>query len=317
MHAERIERAAQRTVEAVAEGWEEAPDVMSVRFEESELVDLPAEDREALAEKAVEQLREIIESAEMDETTGELVISAQTPEGLEISERLHSFGELHAFLREFGFDPESELEEWGFGFGGPIKLLRREIDALLQETDAADFFSRTGLVGTKLFRVDSGLLLPQVRIELAEVNDELIKFLASHPDQLYSLNPRKFEELVETIFRDFGYDVILTPRSKDGGLDIRAIRKDSLGTFLCLIECKRYRASQPVGVAIVRGLYGVVASERASCGLIVTTSHFTRGAKEFAEKNKYQVSLRDYNNLVDWLKQYARSKIPGRYSGMG
>jgi HJR/Mrr/RecB family endonuclease len=117
----------------------------------------------------------------------------------------------------------------------------------------------------------------------------LVRFLATHPDQLYSLNPRKFEELVEAIFRDFGYDVILTPKPRDGGFDVRAIRKDSVGTLLYLIECKRFSPHRPVGPEIIRSLYGVVEQQRASCGLLVTTSRFTKGAKEEARKNGIQV----------------------------
>jgi hypothetical protein len=305
-HAERIEQANTKTSEAVSAGFEESQEVRSSRFEENEFLDIPLDDREALAETAVEQLREVLESAELDEATGELVVSARTPEGVEIIERLHSFGELHAFVREFGFDPD--LEEWGFGYGGPIRLQKREIDAVLAEIEAATWFSSMEPVPTKLFRVKPGILLPETKIEIAGVNEELIRYFAKHPDQLYALNPRKFEEVVEAIFRDFKFDVVLTPRSKDGGLDIRAIRKDSVGTLLYLIECKRYAPERPVGIDIVRALYGVAISERASCGLVVTTSHFTRGAKEFAEKNKYQLSLRDYNDLVKWLQGYPISK---------
>jgi hypothetical protein len=314
MHAERIELATRRTSEAVEAGVE-VPEVRSARFEENEDIEVPTESVEALAEMAVEQLREVIDSAEVDEATGELVIYARTPQGLEIEERLHSFAEVHAFLGEFGFDPESEpesTEEWGFGYGGPLKLIRREIDALLTEEEVASWFSALEPTGAKLFRVSTGVLVPEVRIELAGINDELVRYLAAHPEKLYSLDPRKFEELVEAIFRDFGYDVVLTPKSKDGGLDIRATRKDSVGTLLYLIECKRYAATRPVGVDIVRGLYGVATTERASCGLIVTTSHFTRGAKEFADKVKYQMSLRDYSDLVNWLGEYPRSKSRGR-----
>ena len=310
MHAERLGKAAKRTAEAIEAGLD-VPEIRSARLEENENIRLSRECAETLAEKAIEYLQEVVESADFDDTTSELVVSARTPQGVEIIERLHSFAEMHVFLSDFGFDPESELEsaeEWGFGYGGPIKLLRHEIDTLLTEMGAASWFTSIESVDAQLFRLNTGILLPQIRIELGGVNEELVKYLAEHPKRLYSLNPRKFEELVEAIFRDFGYDVVLTPRSRDGGLDIRAIRKDSVGTLLYLIECKRYAETRPVGVEIVRSLYGVTANEHASCGLIVTTSHFTRGAKEFADKLRYQVSLRDYNDLVSWIKQYPTTR---------
>lgn len=303
VHAERRERAEKLTQQAIEAGTE-ITILRSDRFEQNENIDLRAEYSATLAETAIEQLIEIIEAAEMDETTGEFVISARTPEGVEVAERLQSFAELHSFLREFGFDPESEVEELGFGYGGPIKLSTQEIDQLLVDTEAESLFRRSAFPGTKLFRIETGLLAPEVRIELAEINAELIRFLAKHPHQLYSLEPRRFEQLIEEIFRDFGYATMLTPQSGDGGVDIRAIKKDQVGTLLYLIECKRYSPQNPVGPEIIRSLYGVVEQEHASCGLLVTTSRFTTGAKEVARKTEYKLALHDYQDLVSWLQQY-------------
>lgn len=303
IHAERRRRAELRTQENVEAGTE-VPDVRSERYQEDETVELPSEYSEALAEMAIEQLREVIQSADIDENTGELVVSATTPEGIEVVERLHSYGELHSFIREFGFDPQNEMQEWDFGYGGPIKLSRREIDALLAEEEAAEIFRTIKPAGTRLFRVDAKILIPEVRIELAGVNAELMKFLASNPHKVHALDPRRFEELIADIFKDFGYEVLLTPRTRDGGFDVRAIQKNSVGTLLYLIECKKYGPNQPVGVEVVRGLYGVTAAEGASCGIVATTSHFTKDAKEFADKIQYKMSLRDYNDLLIWLKQY-------------
>lgn len=307
IHVERREKALRRTQDNIEAGIE-VPDLRSERYEEDESVELPSGYTEGLAETAIEQLREVIASAEVDEDTGELVISATTPEGIEIVERLHSYRELHSFIREFGFEPQNEMEEWDFGYGGPIKLSRREVDTLLAEEEAAEIFTKIKPPGTKLFRVDTGILVPEVRIELASVNAELMKFLAANPHKVYELAPRRFEELIADIFKDLGYEVLLTPRSRDGGFDVRAIQKNSVGTLLYLVECKKYAPTQTVGVDIVRGLYGVTVAEGANCGVVATTSHFTKDAKEFADKIKFQMSLRDYNDLLVWLKQYPVSR---------
>lgn len=90
------------------------------------------------------------------------------------------------------------------------------------------------------------------------------------------LTPRKFEELVAELFRGKGYDIELTPPTADGGFDIRAVHRQAVGTAMVLIECKRY-SQKKAGLGVVRGLYGVVESERATRGIIATTSVFTRG----------------------------------------
>lgn len=156
----------------------------------------------------------------------------------------------------------------------------------------------------EIYEIDSTLLIPETRLELLNVNEELIKYLAKHPEKLYELTSRKFEELVADIFRNQGFEVILTPKTRDGGIDIQAVSKNSLGTMLYLIECKRYQSSCKVGVELVRELYGVKNSERATMAFLVTTSSFTKPALDFASPLQYELSLRDYEALKEWLKNY-------------
>ena len=78
------------------------------------------------------------------------------------------------------------------------------------------------------------------------------------------------------------------------------------GRYLCLVECKRYCPDRPVGVSLVRSLLGVVKAKRVTQGLLVTTSRFTRDAREFAEQVPHQLSLREYFDLLDWLNAVRR-----------
>ena len=159
----------------------------------------------------------------------------------------------------------------------------------------------------ELYVETRGLVIPQARVELLEVNDELIRYLAQHPEKLREIDPRKFEELVADIFRDKGFEVTLTPRTRDGGRDIQAVHKSSLGSILYLVECKRYNSAHKVGVELVRALYGVKLRERATAGVLVTTSSFTKDALDFASPLKYELSLQDFKSLQSWLKEYGRS----------
>lgn len=143
-----------------------------------------------------------------------------------------------------------------------------------------------------------------LRADLSEINGELIRYLAKHPEKMQLMDPRKFEELVAALFRAKGYDVVLTPKTRDGGLDIRAFHRGPVGLALTLIECKRYQSDRRVSVDVVRGLYGVTESEKATSGLIVTTSSFTKDAKSFQEQNKYRIHLADQQELQKWLQEH-------------
>lgn len=147
-----------------------------------------------------------------------------------------------------------------------------------------------------------------LQLDLAEINDELIRRLALRPELMRELDPRKFEELVAELLRDKGYEVKLTPRSKDGGRDILAIKRDDIGSALTLVECKRYAHNNKVGVDIVRGLYGVVSAEQATRGLLATTSYFTSGAKAFRDQVPYRLGLADFDILRGMLSQFHRKQ---------
>ena len=136
---------------------------------------------------------------------------------------------------------------------------------------------------------------------VVDTNQILLEHLRAHPEDLYALEPRKFEELVAQILRDRGYHITLTPPSKDGGFDMFAARQDDLGSFLYLVECKRYTPPQKVGVSVVRALHGVVQQRQANAGIVVTSSFFTKGAREFQENAPHQMQLRDYLALQKWL----------------
>ena len=130
----------------------------------------------------------------------------------------------------------------------------------------------------------------------------IFKYLTKNPQDLFSLNPRRFEELVaELLFRN-GMEVELTERSKDGGRDILAWTTTDMGRQLYLVECKRYNEKNPVGVGIVRALYGIIEAEKATGGIIVTTSKFTKGAINFARTFEHRLWLNDYNRLLKWIR---------------
>lgn len=139
--------------------------------------------------------------------------------------------------------------------------------------------------------------------EVRSVNARLLERVRMNPEVMKSLDSREFELVVAEILDEKGFDVEVTPASKDGGFDLFAAQRTALGTFLFLVECKRYADHHPVGVQIVRALHGVVRQRNATAGVVATTSHFTRGAIEFQQSIRHQMSLRDYVALQEWLDE--------------
>ena len=146
--------------------------------------------------------------------------------------------------------------------------------------------------------------------ELVKLNDrittELIVYLKKHPDKMYELKPRQFEELIAEILTSYGWEVQITPPTKDGGYDIFAVSKDISGTQSSwIVECKKYKQDNKVGVHAVRALYGVAGDLRRpnAAMMLATTSSFTSGARRYAAE-KYNFELRDYERIIEWLNEY-------------
>ncbi|HUS91824.1 MAG TPA: restriction endonuclease [Phycisphaerae bacterium] len=141
--------------------------------------------------------------------------------------------------------------------------------------------------------------------DLSVINDRSVAYLAEHPEALHShLKPRQFEELLEKLFQDQGYETHLGPGTGDGGVDLRLLRRSDIGDLLVLVQAKRYAPEYPIKLQPVQALYGAVMEEDANKGILVTTSEFQPAAKKFAEKHSYRIHLADIHEIKTWLRQY-------------
>lgn len=129
----------------------------------------------------------------------------------------------------------------------------------------------------RLVGLDQAMAIIRAKfISFPRTEEEAIQFLLD-------MDSRSFEHLVERLYDELGYETQLTKSQKDKGRDVIA-KNTKLGKMEhLLVECKRY--NNPVGVEIARALLGVVSDEKVNKGVIVTTSRFTRGAKELARNN--------------------------------
>jgi HJR/Mrr/RecB family endonuclease len=144
---------------------------------------------------------------------------------------------------------------------------------------------------------------PILRVDFDVISQQLTEHLISNPDAIHQLSPRKFEELVAYLMEKQGYEVTLTKQSRDGGIDIFALKRDGFGNFLTIVDCKRYSEKNLVGIDLVRTMYGTLNIAKASHGIIATTSRFTKDAKVLAEDYKYQISLKDHADITQWIQK--------------
>jgi len=114
---------------------------------------------------------------------------------------------------------------------------------------------------------------------------------------------RQFEDFVDRLFRDLGYDTELTQASRDGGVDVIAQVDDVVGVTTTLyIQCKNH--ASPVGVEAVRAIAGVVPVEDpGGRPAVICPSGFSTEAIRFAEHRGVQ--LLDADRLAELLARAA------------
>lgn len=155
--------------------------------------------------------------------------------------------------------------------------------------------------------------VPQTLIEaLTNINDQLIYYLANHPDEIYRMSPREFEELIAKLLERFGWKVTLTKQTRDGGYDIFGVSTDISGVRSnWLVECKKFAPSNKVGIDVVRSLCGVKNDLKVANAMIATTSFFSRDVWE-QKSSRYDLELVDYDKIVQWLrKSYKKDERTG------
>lgn len=137
------------------------------------------------------------------------------------------------------------------------------------------------------------------KIKTPEIDKDVIRNIIENKNKILDISPRQFEELVSSVFKNMGYEIQMTPVTKDGGYDIVASKHIATGLSpqKYIIECKRY--SRPVGADVVRRLAGAQQISDADRAILVTTSSFTKEAKD--EAKKFRLDLADYDMLLMWL----------------
>lgn len=122
-------------------------------------------------------------------------------------------------------------------------------------------------------------------------------------NDINSLSGIEFENICKNLIENMGFSVETTKASGDGGIDLIAYNHEPVLSGKYIIQCKRYSGS--IGEPIIRDLYGVITSERANKGILMTTGYFTKSAIAFAEDKP--IELIDGEQLDALLKRHGVS----------
>jgi len=115
---------------------------------------------------------------------------------------------------------------------------------------------------------------------------------------------RTFEELIGQMLESEGWNVAVTRPTKDDGVDVIAHREDPImGLIKTLWQAKRYGPKRYVRLAEVRELAGIVDIDRATKGMLVTTSRLTSGAIQWIKRDQFRLGYKDGRELEKWVRE--------------
>lgn len=125
--------------------------------------------------------------------------------------------------------------------------------------------------------------------------------------QLDQLSWREFEELIAKMLAADGYNVELMQGTKDGGVDVIAIKDlGPAGLMKSIWQAKKNHVDRKVGLSVVRELADTRMEHKASKAFIVTTSFLTSGALQRVERDNFLLGKVDRIDLDHWIKRTLR-----------
>ena len=145
---------------------------------------------------------------------------------------------------------------------------------------------------------------PEERIDAAyaEIRERMTADLL---EQIQLSSPAFFERLVLDLLHRLGYgtdkdDLKRTGGSGDGGID-GVIALDKLGLEKVYVQAKRYADENTVGRPAIQAFFGALAGRRATKGVFITTSKYSREAREFARSASDSIVLLDGHRLAQLM----------------
>ena len=126
---------------------------------------------------------------------------------------------------------------------------------------------------------------------------------------LNDVNPVRFERLILDLLSAMKYgggdlsNARLTKASGDGGID-GIINEDALGLDAVYIQAKRYAPNSKVGRPALQAFVGSLTGEGANKGVFVTTSDFSKEARDYLNKVQHRIVLINGDRLARLMIQH-------------
>ena len=213
------------------------------------------------------------------------------------------------YLRKAGLAEKAINGQYKITIEGQKRLKAGEVTlrTLAEYPAFVEFYGRKPKANTK--QKKEVIAIEEVEKTPIEVLEEAYSQLNNQlaDDVLASLkdvSPQKFEQIVVDVLVGMGYGGSLedagtvTAYVKDDGID-GVIKEDKLGLDKIYVQAKRW--NNCVGQPEIQKFVGALVGQGAKKGVFITTSYFSKEARQFQPKGDIKVVLIDGKELANYM----------------
>lgn len=147
----------------------------------------------------------------------------------------------------------------------------------------------------------------ETQVQKANIDKLEDQAISGIKDYIRKKNPYEFQDMVAALLRAMEFFTpFISPKGKDGGLDIIAY-KDPLGATAPRLKVQvKHKPESSVPVDDIRSLTGLLNKD-GDIGLFVTSGTFTSEAERSARESHRHIKLLDINNFIQlWQDFYGK-----------
>jgi len=197
-----------------------------------------------------------------------------------------------------------------------ILLVNTRFTKAALETAKHDFPLQLELIDLDALRawisrlqVDDENFIGEVQQILKIVSQQFAMLIAKQPNILEELEWRDLERTIAEIFDGLGFNVTLTPPSKDGGKDVILKCQVQGQQQKYIVEIKHWRSRSRVGGGDLRDFLNVILREGRDGGLFLSTYGFCDNAfEQLTEIERQRLRFGKQEKIVALSRTYVKAK---------
>ena len=139
--------------------------------------------------------------------------------------------------------------------------------------------------------------------------ERLCEIIAEQPHALHMIEWRQLQQVIAAALGEIGFEVQVTPPSKDGGKDVIACCTLRGQRLMFYVEVKHWRSGKRVGSADVFDFLEVNVLDRTQGGLFISSSGYVDSIwSHLAELYQKRVRLGNRDKIVSLCQHFVRKR---------